>query len=199
MEAHFQDVQHFEGDVYVADYTHYVQDHPEMNAAGVVISADKPDAIESLKFCNPNKVKVLAVNFEKNEAFFKPDGRNKVANCECMLVAEQGTGKRWLALAELKYCKGEDRSITRNFEDALIQLRDTFIYLRDSRHLFTVDSFRFYWIISIPEHSEKIPFSEFALSQDQLLEYKANYNSIIISDNVVNIWTGTVIRQPEYE
>ena len=138
------------------------------------------------------------MNFENNQALFKPNGRDKVSNCECMLVSEQGNQKRWLALTELKYCKGKDRNIASNFETALGQLRDTFVYLRDEVGLFGINDYRYFWIISMPEHNDKIPFSAFVLTQDELMEYKNLYNTVIISDNVVDIWTGTVIKMPVY-
>ena len=198
MENQFANVQHHVGDVYVADYTQVASEHPELAERGVVVSDLKPELIGSLLFRNPNGVKVLSVNFEKNPAVFKLDGGGKVSNCECMLVSEQGNKKRWLALAELKYCKGEDRNIASNFEDALNQLRDTFLHLRDVAGLFKDDDYRYFWIVSMPEHSDKVPFSAFVLSQDELMAYKDLYNSVIISDNVVDIWTGTVIKLPVY-
>lgn len=198
MENQFANVQHHVGDVYVADYTQFASEHPELAERGVVVSDLKPELIGSLLFRNPNGVKVLSVNFEKNPAVFKLDDGGKVSNCECMLVSEQGNKKRWLALAELKYCKGEDRNIASNFEDALNQLRDTFLHLRDVSGLFKDDDYRYFWIVSMPEHSDKVPFSAFVLSQDELMAYKDLYNSVIISDNVVDIWTGTVIKLPVY-
>lgn len=198
MENHFANVQHYVGDVYVADYTQYASEHPDLAQKGVVVSDVKPDLIGSLLFRNPNGVKVLSVNFEKNRAVFKPEGGEQVSNCECMLVSEQGNQKRWLALAELKYCKGEDRNIAGNFETALGQLRDTFLYLRDVVGLFGSDDYRYFWIVSMPEHNDKVPFSAFVLSQDELMEYKSLYNSVVISDNVIDIWTGTVIKMPVY-
>ena len=198
MENQFANVQHHVGDVYVADYTQVASEHPELAERGVVVSDLKPELIGSLLFRNPNGVKVLSVNFEKNPAVFKLDGGGKVSNCECMLVSEQGNKKRWLALAELKYCKGEDRNIASNFEDALNQLRDTFLHLRDVAGLFKDDDYRYFWIVSMPEHSDKVPFSAVVLSQDELMAYKDLYNSVIISDNVVDIWTGTVIKLPVY-
>lgn len=198
MENRFANVQHYVGDVYVADYTQFASEHPELAERGVVVSDLKPEQIGSLLFRNPNGVKVLSVNFEKNPAVFKLDDGGKVSNCECMLVSEQGNKKRWLALAELKYCKGEDRNIASNFEDALGQLRDTFLHLRDVAGLFKDDDYRYFWIVSMPEHSDKVPFSAFVLSQDELMAYKDLYNSVIISDNVVDIWTGTVIKLPVY-
>jgi len=198
MENQFANVQHHVGDIYVADYTQFASEHPELAERGVVVSDLKPELIDSLLFRNPNGVKVLSVNFEKNQAVFKLDNGGKVSNCECMLVSEQGNKKRWLALAELKYCKGEDRNIASNFEAALNQLRDTFIHLRDVAGLFKDDDYRYFWIVSMPEHSDKVPFSAFVLSQDELMAYKDLYNSVIISDNVVDIWTGTVIKLPVY-
>lgn len=198
MENHFANVQHHVGDVYVADYTQYASEHPDLAQRGVLVSDVKPDQIGSLLFRNPNGVKVLSVNFEKNRAVFKPEGGEQVRNCECMLVSEQGNQKRWLALAELKYCKGEDRNIATNFETALGQLRDTFLYLRDVVGLFGRDDYRYFWIVSMPEHNDKVPFSAFVLSQDELMEYKSLYNSVVISDNVIDIWTGTVIKMPVY-
>lgn len=199
MENHFHNTQHFEGDVYVADYTQYAKEHQESEMKGVVVSDVQPEWVGSLKFCNPNCVHVLAVNFEKNESLFKLTDGQKVSNCECMLLSEEGRQKRWLALAELKYCKGEDRNIASNFEQALLQLRDTFLYLRDQIKLFESAEYRYYWVISMPEHGDKIPFSAFVLSQDDLLAYKEAYNAVIISDNIVNIWTGTVIKMPVYD
>ena len=197
MDKLFANVQHHEGDVYVADYTQFASEHPDQVNRGVVVSDIKPALIGSLMFRNPNGVRVLSVNFEKNQGLFKASGK-MVQNCECMLVSEQGNQKRWLALAELKYCKGEDRNIGLNFENALGQLRDTFLYLRDTVGLFDENQYKYYWIVSMPEHADKIPFSAFALSQDELLEYQELYKSVIISDNVVDIWTGTVIKMPVY-
>ena len=47
------------------------------------------------------------------------------------------------------------------------------------------------------EHPDQVNRA-FALSQDELLEYQELYKSVIISDNVVDIWTGTVIKMPVY-
>ena len=62
--------------------------------------------------------------------------------------------------------------------------------------LFGENEYRYFWIVSMPEHSDKIPFSAFVLSQDKRLEYRSLYKSVIISDNTVDIWTGTVIKVP---
>lgn len=199
MESVFSNIRHHCGDVFVADYTQYAQSHPGSSLKGVAISDAKPPLIGSLAFENPNGVKLMSVNFEENLHFFRPDGGKRTStNCECMLASEDGNKRRWLALAELKYCQGEDRNIVSNFSKALSQLEETFLYLVDKKKLFTKNDYRFYWVISMPEHSDKVPFSAFVLSQDEELEYKDKYNSIIISDNRVVIWTGSVILIPKY-
>lgn len=198
MEEHFANVQHHIGDIYVADYTQFAAEHPDWAVRGVVVCDEKPELVGSLLLRNPNGVRVLSVNFEENQGLFRPEGREQVPSCECMLVSEQGNQKRWLALAELKYCKGADRNIASNFEEALWQLKETFLYLRDEVGLFCEDEYRYYWIVSMPEHSDKIPFSAFVLSQDELLAYKELYKSVIITDNTIEIWTGTVIKMPVY-
>ena len=199
MENIFSNIRHHSGDVYVADYTQYAKSHPESPMKGVTISDVRPPLIGSLAFENPNAVRLMSVNFEENQYFFRPIGEHRtVSNCECMLVSEDGAKKRWIVLAELKYCKGEDRNIASNFSKALSQLEETFLYLVDEKKIFATSDYRFYWVVSIPEHSEKAPFSAFFLSQDDELQYKEKYNSIIISDNVARIWTGSVILKPRY-
>ena len=199
MKSIFTRHQLFQSDIYFADYTEYIrQGGKNSYAKGVVIADHSFPQIESLSFENPNHVQALAVNFEGYPAFFKPDGVRKVRNCEGMLVSEEGNAKRWLALVELKYCKGNDANIIANFSDALDEITKTFLYLRDEKKLFENSSFRFYWVISIPEHSEKIPFSAFVLNQDDLTDIKNQYNATLISDNSVTIWTGSVIVAPVY-
>ena len=78
MEECFSNVQHNVGDVYVADYTQFASAHPDLAVRGVVVSDVRPALIGSLLFRNPNGVKVLSVNFEKNQGLFMPDGREKV-------------------------------------------------------------------------------------------------------------------------
>jgi len=195
MKRVFANVQYFESDVYVGDYTQYAKNSSvPLQNKGVVLD-DKPlELIDYLHLENPNAVKILAVNFEKNPSFFKPDGIHKVRNCECMFVADSETSnKKWLILAELKYCKGNERSIIRNFEDALDELKKTHLYLRDEKCVLKNKEYRCYWVISMPEHGEYVPFSAFVLDQNDLLEYNRLYNVTIISDNVVKVWTSSVI------
>lgn len=195
MEQFFSKTRQHTGDVYVADYTQYSKDHPTC-MKGVEISDEKPDDIESLAFLNPNNVPVVSVNFEENEQFFRTGDNKQIhSSCECMLVSAQCSArKRWLALVELKYCKSADRNIASNFEDAISQLETTFIYLKDTKNVFSQDEYRYFWVVSMPEHSEKAPFSAFAWSQDDALRYQDLYKVTIYSDNQVEIWTGSVLK-----
>lgn len=194
MRNSFAKTQYHVSDVYVADYTQFSASHSEFAGRGVAICDEKPDKIESLWFKNPNSIGILSVNFEENQSVFRPENKKTVPNCECMLVSERGNQKKWLALVELKYCKGADRNISTNFMNALNQLEETFVYLRDEKGILDNKQYRYFWVISMPEHSDKIPFSAFALSQDELMKYYERYKTIIISDNVVEIWTGSVIK-----
>lgn len=195
IEQFFAQTGRHTGDIYVADYTQYSKEHSDC-PNGVVISDDKPDDIDSLAFYNPNNVPVISVNFEENEPFFRTGEKNHThSSCECMLVSDPDTAKkRWLALVELKYCKAADRNITSNFENAISQLESTFLYLRDTKNVFSKDEYRYFWVVSLPEHSDKAPFSAFAWSQDDALSYNELYNVTIYSDNQVEIWTGSVLK-----
>lgn len=195
MEQFFSKTRQHTGDVYVADYTQYSKDHPTY-MKGVEISDEKPDDIESLAFLNPNNVPVVSVNFEENKQFFRTGDNNQIhSSCECMLVSAQCSArKRWLALVELKYCKSADRNIASNFEDAISQLETTFIYLKVTKNVFSQDEYRYFWVVSMPEHSEKAPFSAFAWSQDDALRYQDLYKVTIYSDNQVEIWTSSVLK-----
>ena len=87
-----------------------------------------------------------------------------------MLVSDKARKKGWLILAELKYCGGDPRTVNENCEKALSQVRDTFLYLRDVKHLFGETDYRYVWVVSLPEHNEMIPFSQFYPSLDRILE-----------------------------
>ena len=68
-------------------------------------------------------------NFEKNLGYFKNEKGELVSNCECMLVSDKARKKGWLILAELKYCGGDPRTVNENFELALSQVKETFLFL----------------------------------------------------------------------
>ena len=194
MEFSFKESVRFESDFYIGDYTQYAESHPEYNKIGVVMSNQPLEIIKTLHFLNKQHIPVLAINFEKNLGYFKVAGKGPVPNCECMLVSDKARKKGWLVLAELKYCGGSPRTVNENFEKALSQVRDTFIYLRDEKHLFDVEDYRYFWVVSLPEHDEMIPFSQFYPSPERILEYKENLHVNLICSNVIEILTHQHIR-----
>lgn len=189
MEELFNETLRFDTDIYVCDYTQYAVSHPECQHTGVTIANVPFPDIQSLHFLNKQHVPVLVVNFEKNLSYFKDNQGNLVPNCECMLVSDKAHKKGWLILAELKYCGGNPRTVNEYFEKALSQVRDTFLYLRDVKHLFDTDTFRYIWIVSLPEHDDLIPFSQFYSSPERILQYKEDFHVNLICSNTIEIRT----------
>ena len=189
MENVFTDTQRFESEIYVGDYTNYAESHPHCEYNGVVMSNMPLQHIACLHFSNRQHIPVLAVNFEKNLGYFKKDGHQIASNCECMLVSDKARRRGWLILAELKYCGGDPRTVMENFSQALAQVRDTFSYLRDVKHLFAEFEYRYVWVVSLPEHNELVPFSQFYPSPERILEYKDLYHVSLVSANEVVIRT----------
>lgn len=189
MEKTFKETLRFESDFYIGDYTQFSETHPTFGKAGVIMSNMPLTEIKALHFVNKQHVPVLAVNFEKNLSFFKSDSHELVSNCECMLISDKARKKGWLILTELKYCGGTPRTVNENFEKALTQVRDTFLYLRDVKHLFGEYDYRYLWIISLPEHDEMIPFSQFYPSPERILTYKEQFHVNLICSNTIEIRT----------
>ena len=189
MEINFKDTIRFESDFYVGDYNEYAKGHKDCHYSGVTISDTPLPDIQSLHFINKRHIPVLAIIFEKNLGYFKDDKGKLVSNCECMLVSDKARRKGWL-----KYCSGNPRNVNDNFEKALAQLKDTFLYLRDKKHLFDVVAYNYFWVISLPEYDDLIPFSQFYQSPERLLDYKEKLNVNLICSNVIDILTHQHVR-----
>lgn len=194
MEEIFKETIRFESDFYVGDYNEYAKSHKDCQCIGVTISDVPLPDIQSLHFINKQHVSVLAINFEKNLGYFKDDKGKLVPNCECMLVSDKARRKGWLILAELKYCGGNPRTVNDNFENALAQVNATFLYLRDEKHLFGAEKYKCVWVISLPEHDNLIPFSQFYPSPERLLDYKEKLNVNLICSNEIEILTHQHVR-----
>jgi hypothetical protein len=194
MEGIFKETKRFDSDFYVGDYTQYAETHADCQYSGVTISDVSLPDIKSLRFINKQHVPVLAINFEKNLGYFRNKKGELVSNCECMLVSDRARKKGWLILAELKYCGGNPRVVNENFEIALAQVKDTFLFLRDQKQLFGVEDYRYIWVVSLPEHDDLIPFSQFYPSPERILEYKEKLHVNLISSNVIEIRTHQHVR-----
>lgn len=46
----------------------------------------------------------------------------------------------------------------------------------------------------MPEHTDQVPFTSFAMSQDEILDYKDKYHAIIIGDTDIEILNPGYIR-----
>ena len=189
MENIFRETERFESDFYIGDYTHYAESHPAYLNTGVVMSNRPLVDINALHFVNKRHIPVLAINFEKNLGYFRVNNQELESNCECMLVSDKARKKGWLILAELKYCGGNPRTVNENFENALSQVRDTFLYLRDVKHLFGETDYQYIWVVSLPEHDEMIPFNQFYPSPDRILVYKEELHVNLICSNIIEIRT----------
>lgn len=189
MEKIFRETERFESDFYIGDYTRYLESHPTCGKTGVVMSNMPFADIKTLHFENKQHIPVLAVNFEKNLSYFRGNDHELVSNCECMLVSDKARKKGWLVLAELKYCGGDPRTVNDNFGKALSQVKDTFLYLRDIKHLFGESDYRYIWVVSLPEHDEMIPFSQFYPSPERILTYKEQLHVNLICSNTIEIRT----------
>lgn len=153
----FANHQEMEGDAYVMDYTEATKSKQK-----VCITPTPPKDIAYFHLINPRKTAYWAVNFEENSAVLKGSDQ-----CECMFASSRATSKGWVCLVELKYCL--EKNIKRNSEHAFKQLYDTLDKLVEL-NIIDYQSHRIYLNISIPEHSEKAPFTAFQNTQDELLD-----------------------------
>ncbi len=194
MDKIFRETECFESDFFIGDYTEYAKSHPNCGIDGVVMSNMPLAEIKALHFINKQHIPVLAINFEKNLNYFKDTEEGIISNCECMLVSDKARKKGWLVLVELKYCGGAPKTINRNFKHALSQLMDTFLYLRDVKHLFGESEYRYIWVVSLPEHDEMIPFSQFYPSPERILKYKELLHVNLICSNTIEVRTHQHIK-----
>lgn len=180
----FANVQEFEGDVYVADYTN--QTH---SARGVVILGEPFDDIASFHLHNSDGFPLLAVNFEENKGFF-PEG---VSDCECMLRVKN-VEKGWWLLCELKYCL--DKNIETNADTAYAQLVETWQLLVD-RKVLNKRRGKTYLNISIPDHSYRTPFVSFTATQDDQIRWRKKNRIHLLGHNEVLVINAGILMVPQ--
>lgn len=58
MESLFNATQRFESDIYIGDYTHYIEENPLTHKKGVVMSNQPLNDIASLHFINHQHISV---------------------------------------------------------------------------------------------------------------------------------------------
>lgn len=186
----FLHISRFSSDLYIADYTEYSKTN-EAPSVGVCMSVVKPP-IEAFYLKNKNEITFDTINFEENKSVFRNKSGRTVQQCECMCLSSKAKNKGWLFLLELKYCR--EKNVATNAKYALEQLEHTYFFLRDEKNIIDRAKHRVYWIISVPDHSNKAPFDAFILSQEQKLDYKLNLGIIILGENEVEILNEGYIR-----
>ena len=198
--------QQFTCDVYITDYTQYRNEcikagttNEELNNRAIpqgVDITDLPSSIlDSFHISNNHHVSITAINFESNMQFFRDVNGYDLSQCECLSFADKATSKGWLMLHELKYCK--ENNIETNFDAAVRQIERTYRHLRDDfqNNPFLKDGqYRYYWVISIPGHSEVSPFDGFDYDEDRVLEMNSQYKCTIWGVNQVEVLNTGFLR-----
>ena len=198
--------QQFTSDMYITDYTQYRNEcikagttNEELNnraiPQGVDITNSPSSILDSFHVVNKHHVSIAAINFERNKQFFRDANGHDLSQCECLSYADGATSKGWLMLHELKYCKSDN--IQTNFDAAIGQIERTYLHLRDDFQdspFLTDDQYRYYWVISIPEHSEESPFDGFDYDSNRVLEMNQQYNCTIFGVNKVEVLNTGFVR-----
>lgn len=182
--------------VYVADFTNYNSQnaHAKAEHSGVYISETPSDIIGSFELSNPRSLDFRAVNFEENKALFK-DSFKTITQCECLFEAlRHDHGKKhWAMLLELKYCLG--KNVYTHVRDALVQIRNTYIYLCDVKGVLNPNDLNLYWVISTPEAECEYDFIDGAFfDQDELIDIRMKYSASLFYTNVVEVQTSSHLR-----
>lgn len=185
-ETFFSAARKYAGDCYVADYTDKTS-----SERGVEISEKPFEDIEYfyLKKRSGLTITYIGVNFEEHPAFIKG-----IQNCECMFVSKTDKGKPWLMMLEMKYC-GSD-NIEGYTHKAYMQMKETLDKV-DREGILRQTDFRRYFVYSVPEHAEYIPFGEFTRSQNDTLRQYEKEGIKLIGNNKMLIATPQYLFEPK--
>lgn len=186
VETYFKKAQTYIGDCYVADYTDRTS-----SERGVEISEEPFDDIGyfHLKKKHAVGIEYIGVNFEEHPVFIKG-----IQNCECMFVSKSDKGKPWLMMLEMKYCDSDN--IEGYTYKAYTQMRETFDKVEREGVLQAKD-YRRYFVYSVPEHTDKIPFGEFTRSQNDTLRQYEEEGIKLIGNNRMLIATPQYLFEPK--
>ena len=166
---------HLSENIYIADYTQ--EDKETEHHRNVVISAEKPEDIDSFCMYNPNKIEIDAIKFEC-DSFKDADGKC-LSQCECIVLADCNDGKEWVSFIEMKYCYPKNKR--GNIIKASKQLEKTLLLFVESGILDnTQNKYLFY---SLPTVS---PFAHFS-DRNLITRLKSQYNAILRGVNDVKI------------
>lgn len=185
LQNHFGITDLRRADLYVADYTDRTD-----SQRGVEFSEQPFDDIQYFHLKNNPKAPVpyIAVNFERHPAFIKG-----IQNCECMFHAMSGAKRPWTLFLEMKYCETEN--IEGYTYKAYTQMKETLDRLATLQLIEPADR-RIYFVYSIPEHSEAMPFGAFTLSQNDTLRTYEQSGIKLLGNNTLLIATATHLFEP---
>ena len=189
MNNYFEKAKLYSADCYVADYTLQTE-----NKRGVELSESPFGDIASCHLANPSHIAYWGINFEEHNAFFKDSvTRETLSQCECMFESHHAKKKAWACLIEMKYCL--EKNIEDNAPKAYSQLLDTLDYLK-KKEVLSDQTHRFYLNFSVPDHSNKEPFTSFFFTPDELLKYKREQGIIILGCNNVLVLNEAFVKVP---
>lgn len=163
IKSMFTNYEVFGTDIFVVDYTNATD-----SARKLEFHTSKPNDIGSFHLINRQKIDVYGVNFEKNPTHIKG---HKM--CECLFTPITDKEKPWVLLLEMKYCRNAYR-IDEDSSEALLQLKESYHYL-NGIGLFNNTQHNIHLLVSIPDYSNKEPFTNFRETQSGILSnFKEN-------------------------
>lgn len=158
---------------------------------GVNIQTSPFDDIAFFHLQNTSCISYYVVNFEVNKGFF-PSGKR---DCECLF--RYNGRKGWMLLCELKYNQ-KQKTIPNNVEEAYEQLKSTW-ELCKQKQLFDKKKCHCYWNISLPNHSQHVPFNSFLISQGERLDWLKKNKIYLLGYNEVLIVNEGILQVPQVE
>lgn len=196
MKAIFTNYEELSSDLYISDYTNFKGEAPTHGVDIAKSVLDIHDAWPPLHIHNPHNLPILIANMEHNPSINKKKDGKQCKQCECLCISEQSEidDRPWFALVELKCCKGEERNIESNLQDAITKLKEHHAHLRDTKNIIKKGEYHYYWIISIPT-SYNPPFKSFMWTEDYLTDINEKYDgATIIGDNDILVVDGSEIN-----
>ena len=182
-------------DVFVADFTEYNNNHPEMPApyAGVRIATEENGIIPSFKLTDKNEHPFMAVNFEENLAVFMREDGTKGSQCECMFYAIREASPAWMLFLELKYCA--QKNAYNSIIEGIGQLKKTCKYLLEEKQVYESARFKRFLAVSTPNCEPLDPFDANYFNQDDMLALKEETQAMLFITNQVDIYTPVHLRK----
>ncbi len=173
-------------DSFVVDYTQQTSSKRK-----VEIIHEVPMDIAYFHLQNPRNIYYWAINLEENPSVLKGSDQ-----CECIFASSRATSKGWVCLVELKYCL--EKNIEGNSEHALEQLCETMNKLIEL-DIIAHNRHRIFLNISVPEHSNREPFTSFQGLQEDRLKLLETHRVKLLGYNQVLVLNEGFIKVPKSE